>query len=106
MHASPLGPASLTYNLNKQYNELIGEVSLNSTSHGCPVPLKFSIVCDGVERLTSLRGVSSQADTQSFKVDVKGVSKLELRVICDVKHPDQVRGAHSMWVEPYLVKSQ
>jgi len=99
MHPSFDGPASLTFDLGKQYGTFQGKVSLNDSIDESDSPMIFSIRGDG-ELLWKSKPVSTSEDTQSFSVSVKGVDKLKL----DVSARKKAHGAHGVWFEPFLAK--
>lgn len=91
-------PSSLSYDLRKQYQTFHGLVTLND-GQDSESPCTFWVYGDG-EVLWKSEPVLSRADTQNCTVPVKNVNVLKIAVTCD----GPPRGAHAIWVEPFLVK--
>ncbi len=91
------GAASLGYRLGKQYGHFYAETSLNDGPPESETPLTFSVFGDG-RLLWRSRPVQSQADAERCAISVTGVDVLRLQVDC----PGPPRGAHAVWVEPYV----
>lgn len=101
MHPPP-GPgqaASITYNLDKQYDKFHTEVSFNDGPPGSLSPCFFWVYGDGKLLWKSLP-VSSQQQAQTCSVDIAGVNKLTIAVTCS----GEPKGAHAVWVEPHVTK--
>jgi eukaryotic-like serine/threonine-protein kinase len=101
MHAVPPheGPARVSYRLGKQFSTLHVEISLNDGPPRAMTPCTFHVYGDG-KPLWTTRPVVSQEDTQTQAIDVRGVETITLEVRC----PGDPRGAHMVWIEPYLEK--
>ena len=101
MHAAPPneGPARVSYRLGKQFSTLHVEVSQNDGPPRAMTPCTFHVYGDGKELWRS-RPVVSQEDTQTQAIDVRGVETITLEVQC----PGEPRGAHMVWIDPYLEK--
>jgi hypothetical protein len=99
MHPPPAweGPASITYRLGGEYRTFRAEVSLNDGPPESEAPFEFAVYGDG-QLLWRSRPLSSQADAQTCEVSVQGRERLRL----EVQSADEPRGAHAVWIEPYL----
>lgn len=97
MHAAPPheSPASVSYQLGKQFRTFHCRVSVNDTSPGSPSPLTFAVYGDGVQ-LWKSQGVSTQEQTQECSIAIAGVDVLKLEVTA----AGDVRGGHAVWLEP------
>lgn len=93
------GTVGLSFWLDKRYKTFNTEVSLNDGPRHCP-PLTFAVYGDG-RLLWKSDPVSSQKDGQPCKgLAVDSVDKLTLQI----RGTGEVRGAHGVWVEPYLTR--
>jgi hypothetical protein len=103
LHPSPkeLGLASVSFDLGRQYQTFCGDVTLNDTSVRSPSPVTFTVFGDG-RILWKSDPILSQEESQTCSVSVKGVKILKLQVAVTHEH----RGAHAVWVEPYLIKNE
>jgi serine/threonine protein kinase len=101
MHAAPPheGPARVSYRIGKQFSTLHVEVSQNDGPPRAMAPCTFLVYGDG-KLLWNSRPVVSQEDTQTEAIGVRGVETITLEVRC----PGEPRGAHMVWIEPYLEK--
>jgi serine/threonine protein kinase len=89
----------LLYRLDRRYDTFASEVSLNDGPRQSESPITFSVFGDG-RLLWSSREVRSQADTQTCDVSVKDVEVLTLEVSCQ----GPPRGAHAVWIEPFVAR--
>jgi serine/threonine protein kinase len=101
MHPPPAweGPASITYNLRGAYENFHAEVTLNDGPGDSESPFTFAVYGDG-RVLWKSRPVQRQSDTQTCNISVKGVDRFKI----EVQSQDEPRGAHAVWVEPYLTQ--
>jgi len=99
LHAGALGnDAVVRYDLGRAWETLVGQVAINDTSHATfTAPLDFRIFGDG-RLIWSSETLTTVRDVQRFKVSVKRVKTLELRIVCS----DVNRSAHTIWVDPIL----
>jgi serine/threonine protein kinase len=99
MHPAPPfeRPASISYNLGRQYRRFVSQVSLNDTAAQAPSPLLFSVYGDG-KLLWRSEPVLGREHTQPCDVSVAGVDVLKLEVTV----AGDVRQAHAVWVEPWV----
>jgi serine/threonine protein kinase len=95
----PGSPASLSYDLAKQYAKFQADVTYNDGPSGSFAPCTFAVYGDG-KLLWKSRPISSQAHGQKCALDVTGVNKLTIAVTC----AGEPKGAHAVWVEPCLMK--
>jgi hypothetical protein len=94
-------PASLSYQLDKQYARFAARVSINDSSAGSRSAIIFAVHCDGKERWRS-RGVLTNADAQEVDLAVHDVTALKLEV---TTAEGDVGGAHGVWIEPHLTRA-
>jgi serine/threonine protein kinase len=101
MHPPPddEGSANLTYHLAKEFESFHAEVSQNDGPPHSQSPYTFAVYGDG-KLLWQSRPVSRQADQQNCAVSVRGVDNLRIEVRCT----GEPRGAHAVWIEPFLTK--
>lgn len=101
MHPAPPfdEPASITYDLGKQFQFFAAEASINDTAGESPSALTFMVFGDDQPLWTS-RQVLTQDDAQSCRVSVKGVQMLKLQVTAE----GDVRRAHAVWIEPHVTR--
>jgi hypothetical protein len=103
MHPGPEGPASVTYALDGQYDAFHSQVSLNDSADVPPPPMIFSVYGDDDRLLwRNKKPVLTTDDKEACSVSVKGVNRLTLEVAVNGKA--KVKGAHGVWIEPYLTK--
>jgi eukaryotic-like serine/threonine-protein kinase len=94
--------ASLSYRLDRKYRMFYALVSLNDGAwEGSETPITFSVQCDG-KRLWESAPVFQQHDTQRVAINVKGKEKLTIAI--EIPLGKDVRGAHAIWIDPYLAK--
>lgn len=91
-------PASLSYDLRKQYQSFHALASINDGQES-DSPCTFWVYGDD-KLLWKSVPLLKRDDTQKCTVSVKNVNILKIAVTCD----GPPRGAHATWVEPYLVK--
>ncbi|MCI0461588.1 MAG: protein kinase [Gemmataceae bacterium] len=99
--APPGGYASLSYSLGRQFGTFQSEVSLNDGPPRSETPCTFWVYGDG-RLLWKSAPLSTQEDAQSCAVSVKGVDVLTIAVSC----PGEPRGAHAVWVDPYVARGK
>ncbi len=99
MHPFEETPSSISYSLDRQYDIFDAAVSLNDTAPRSHSPMTFTVSGDGWVLWESKPLVSRQ-ETQTCRVAVKDVAVLTLEVKCGDDH----RGAHGVWIEPYVAK--
>lgn len=87
----------LTYRLEGNYGKFRGQVSLNDGPIRSETPLTFAIYGDG-HPIWRSASVSTQRDSQSFEITIKGVQLLTLQVEC----AGDSRGAHAVWLNPEI----
>lgn len=92
------GPVQIRYELRKQYSRFQASVSLNDGPRDC-APLTFAVYGDD-KLLWESEPVTSQADTQSCSLSVRGVEQLKL----EVRTTGPEKGTHGVWIEPYVTK--
>jgi eukaryotic-like serine/threonine-protein kinase len=105
MHGSmdPNDPeARVMYRLARQFNTFRARVALNDGPPRSESPMIFQVFGDG-KPLWGSRPISTQADTQSCEVSVKGVETLEL-VLGFANGARDNRGTHGAWLDPSLSK--
>jgi hypothetical protein len=74
-------------------------VSLNDGPSESETPLTFLVHGDG-RLLWKSREIRSQEQAQTCSVSVQDIEVLTLEVVC----PGHPRGAHSVWIEPHVVR--
>jgi hypothetical protein len=101
MHPPPEheGTANVTYHLGKEFESFHAEVSQNDGPPESESPFTFAVYGDG-RLLWKSRPLSRQADQQTCMVSVRGVANLKI----EVQSHGEPRGAHAVWIEPFLSK--
>lgn len=90
--------ATAFFDLDAKFREFSGQVSINdSAKDGAAAPISFRIVGDDRE-LWKSAPMQDRSGTQSFKVDVTNVKRLEINAGC----AGSEFWAHAVWVEPIL----
>jgi len=97
-HPGSEQPSSVTYRLNKEYQQFKGRVTVPDGWH-FKNSVVFEIVADDFTVWKS-RQVSNSKDAQDFSVSVKGIKALELRVTCS----GSASQTWPVWLNPVLLK--
>jgi hypothetical protein len=96
MHPPGDDSASLSFDLDRQYQHFSAEVSLNDGLGSAATPCIFRIYGDD-RKLWASRPVATQEDRQqATAVDIRGVKILRLEVEC----PGKAEKAHMVWIDP------
>jgi len=98
MHPPANGMSRVQYYPGKSYSTFKGTAAINDTG-GSETGLLFKVVGDG-KVLWESRPLKNKNETQDCTVPIAGVERLELQVECKGGHG----GAHSVWLEPHLLK--
>jgi hypothetical protein len=101
MHPPPdwMGSAKLVYQLRGDFKTFHAQVSQNDGPGRSEAPFTFAVYGDD-QLLWKSRPVSSQADTQTCQVPVRGVDRLRIEVQC----LGEPMAAHAVWIEPHLTR--
>jgi hypothetical protein len=101
MHPPPAweGAASITYQLRGEFKTFHATVSMNDGPPMSEEPFTCEVYGDG-RPLWKSRPMSSQADAQTISIPVQGVDRVKIAV----QSSGEPKGAHAVWVEPYLAK--
>jgi hypothetical protein len=97
LHPNENDSSHVAFHIEKRYQRFRGAAAINDWSNGLPTALTFRIMGDGRE-LWKSSPLQAAGASESFDVDVVGVSKLKLFVDC----PGSNFNAHSVWAEPRL----
>jgi serine/threonine protein kinase len=97
---APRSSTSITFRLGKRYRILHALVSMNDGPPESEAPMTFS-VHGGGKLLWTSKPVVTQNDSQRLDVSVAGIDLFKI----EVTHPATPgRGAHGVWIEPFLAK--
>ncbi len=90
------------FTLDGRFDSFSTEVSLNDTSVRSLRWPDLSVYGDGAYA-GNPAPVTTRNQTEKCSISVKGVSVLELIVTNSAGEPRSVAGAHSVWIEPYVI---
>lgn len=93
-------PASLSYDLKKQFSRFRAHVAINDGPEASSLPVTFAVYADG-KRIWRSNKVLGPHDLQSVDLDVRDVGLLRIEASCPRGH---CFGAHAVWIEPYVVR--
>jgi hypothetical protein len=99
MHPGDNQTTRAAFALGGRASELRGTVALNDDPGDAFSPVVFAVVGDGRELWRSVP-INRARGPESFRVDVRGVQVLELRVTAQGSH----FRAHAVWVDPVITK--
>jgi serine/threonine protein kinase len=98
--AASVCSTSITFRLGKRYKVLHALVSMNDGPRESEAPMTFSVHGDG-KLLWKSKPVLTQNDSQRLDISVAGIDVFKI----EVTHPlAPGRGAHGVWIEPFLAK--
>ncbi len=100
VHPSLSFSSLVSFDLHKVFRRLRGAAGISDmVRESTATPLTFRIVGNG-KLLWKSRPLTKKGASQKFRVDISGVSKLELLVDC----PGPAESAHAVWVDPVVLK--
>jgi hypothetical protein len=99
MHPDPSHVVRVRYVLGKRAATFQAAVALNDYHTPCSGFVTFEVQGDG-KPLWSSKPIQARGDVQECKVDVRGVSILELRTVLQ----GSGWNAHAVWLDPLVLK--
>jgi hypothetical protein len=99
MHPTLNRAVRVRYALGKQAAKFVASVALNEYPTPCPGQVTFEVLGDNKVLWTS-KPIQQRGDVQECKVDVSGVSILEV----SVKVTGTEWNAHAIWLDPKVLK--
>jgi hypothetical protein len=99
MHPTLNRAVRVRYAMGKKATKFVASVALNEYPTPCPGQVTFEVLGDNKVLWTS-KPIQQRGDVQECKVDVSGVSILELRVTVTGTEWN----AHAVWLDPKVLK--